>query len=46
MGRKYVEVENIELSQSFEESGPATPIIFILSPGVNPLKVRYLICLY
>ncbi|KAG5856708.1 hypothetical protein ANANG_G00010770 [Anguilla anguilla] len=28
----------IPLEKSFEESGPATPIFFILSPGVNPLK--------
>ncbi|XP_069187128.1 dynein beta chain, ciliary-like [Procambarus clarkii] len=38
MGRKYVEGENIDFSQSFEESGPSTPIFFILSPGVDPLK--------
>lgn len=39
MGRKYVEFENIDFSQSYEESGPSTPIFFILSPGVDPLKV-------
>ena len=39
MGRQYVEREEIELSQSYEESGPSTPIFFILSPGVDPLKV-------
>ncbi|XP_069945104.1 dynein beta chain, ciliary-like [Cherax quadricarinatus] len=38
MGRKYVEGENIDFSQSYEESGPSTPIFFILSPGVDPLK--------
>ena len=40
MGRKYVEGENIDFSQSYEESGPSTPIFFILSPGVDPLKVQ------
>lgn len=39
MGKKYVEGENIDFSQSYEESGPSTPIFFILSPGVDPLKV-------
>ncbi|XP_076032504.1 dynein heavy chain at 93AB [Oratosquilla oratoria] len=38
MGRKYVEGKNIEFSQSYEESSPSTPIFFILSPGVDPLK--------
>ncbi|KAL7641741.1 UNVERIFIED_CONTAM: hypothetical protein RMT77_007615 [Armadillidium vulgare] len=38
MGKKYVESEAIELSQSYEESSSMTPIFFILSPGVNPLK--------
>lgn len=41
MGRKYVEGENIDFSQSYEESGPSTPIFFILSPGVDPLKVTF-----
>jgi len=39
MGRQYVDGEAIELSQSYSESGPHTPIFFILSPGVDPLKV-------
>lgn len=28
----------MEFSKSFEEASPSTPIFFILSPGVNPLK--------
>lgn len=28
----------LDFAASFEESGPATPIFFILSPGVDPLK--------
>lgn len=28
----------LDFATSFEESGPATPIFFILSPGVDPLK--------
>ncbi|XP_077979817.1 dynein beta chain, ciliary-like [Glandiceps talaboti] len=38
LGNKYVEIRNIPFSESFEETGPATPVFFILSPGVDPLK--------
>lgn len=38
LGAKYVEGRALEFAKSFEESGPATPIFFILSPGVDPLK--------
>ena len=38
LGSKYVEGRSIEFAKSFEESGPGTPIFFILSPGVDPLK--------
>ena len=38
LGSKYTEGRAVEFAKSFEESGPATPIFFILSPGVDPLK--------
>ena len=38
LGNKYVDNKAVEFAKSFEESGPSTPIFFILSPGVNPLK--------
>ncbi|XP_034940720.1 dynein beta chain, ciliary [Chelonus insularis] len=38
LGVRYVEGKTVEFSKSFEETGPSTPIFFILSPGVNPLK--------
>lgn len=38
LGAKYVEARTIEFSKSYEESSSATPIFFILSPGVDPLK--------
>jgi dynein heavy chain len=38
MGTKYTEGRSVEFSKSYEESDPATPILFILSPGVDPLK--------
>ncbi|XP_023599629.1 dynein heavy chain 9, axonemal-like [Myotis lucifugus] len=38
LGSKYVLGRALDFATSFEESGPATPIFFILSPGVDPLK--------
>ena len=38
LGSKYIEGRSIEFAKSYEESGPATPVFFILSPGVDPLK--------
>lgn len=38
LGSKYVENSTVEFAKSFEETSPSTPIFFILSPGVNPLK--------
>lgn len=38
MGTQYVEGRQIDFAKSYEESGPATPVFFILSPGVDPLK--------
>ena len=38
MGVQYVESRNVEFAQSYKESTSATPIFFILSPGVDPLK--------
>ncbi|XP_065334425.1 dynein beta chain, ciliary-like [Cloeon dipterum] len=38
LGKKYVTRQSVNFEESFEETSPATPIFFILSPGVNPLK--------
>ena len=38
LGEKYVANKSTPFSSSFEESGPSTPIFFVLSPGVDPLK--------
>ncbi|XP_059610636.1 dynein beta chain, ciliary isoform X2 [Phlebotomus argentipes] len=38
LGPKYVENRTMEFAKSYEETSPSTPIFFILSPGVNPLK--------
>lgn len=41
LGVRYVEGKTVEFSKSYEETSPSTPIFFILSPGVNPLKVKF-----
>ncbi|XP_053409478.1 dynein axonemal heavy chain 11 [Nycticebus coucang] len=38
LGAKYVERTRLNLVKAFEESSPATPVFFILSPGVDALK--------
>ncbi|XP_034845512.1 dynein heavy chain 9, axonemal [Mirounga leonina] len=38
LGSQYVVGRAPDFATSFEESGPATPMFFILSPGVDPLK--------
>lgn len=38
LGTKYVEGRTVEFAVSFKESSSATPVFFILSPGVDPLK--------
>ncbi|XP_065217396.1 dynein beta chain, ciliary [Planococcus citri] len=38
LSSKYTEWKSVEFAKSFEESNNITPIFFILSPGVNPLK--------
>lgn len=39
LGYKYIEGKTLEFAKSYQETSPSTPIFFILSPGVNPLKV-------
>ena len=38
LGAKYVEKTNVPFEVSFKETGPGTPVFFVLSPGVDPLK--------
>lgn len=38
LGTKYVEARMLEFARTYEESSNVTPIFFILSPGVDPLK--------
>ncbi|XP_045472902.1 dynein beta chain, ciliary-like isoform X2 [Harmonia axyridis] len=38
LGVKYITARSVEFEKSYEETSSATPIFFILSAGVNPLK--------
>lgn len=38
LGTKFTESRSLEFARSFEEASPTTPVFFILSPGVDPLK--------
>ncbi|KAM6104169.1 LOW QUALITY PROTEIN: dynein axonemal heavy chain 11 [Theristicus caerulescens] len=38
LGLRYVESTRMDLGKSYEESSPATPVFFILSPGADPLE--------
>ncbi|MED6233698.1 Dynein heavy chain 9, axonemal [Ataeniobius toweri] len=38
LGSEYVMGRSLDFAASFEESSAATPMFFILSPGVDPLK--------
>jgi dynein heavy chain len=41
LGSKFVKPRRMDFAKSFEESSNTTPVFFILSPGVDPLKVTY-----
>ena len=38
LGSKYVAKTATPFEESYKETGPATPVFFVLSPGVDPLK--------
>ena len=38
LGEEYVDYTHAPLWKTFEETTPTTPLFFILSPGVDPLK--------
>ena len=38
MGTKYVEAPSFDLAASFADSSPTGPLIFVLSPGADPMS--------
>ncbi|XP_060520898.1 dynein beta chain, ciliary-like [Cylas formicarius] len=38
LGSKYITARSVAFEKSYEETSSSTPVFFILSPGVNPLK--------
>uniref|UniRef100_A0A4W3IMR6 Dynein axonemal heavy chain 1 n=1 Tax=Callorhinchus milii TaxID=7868 RepID=A0A4W3IMR6_CALMI len=41
LGQKFIEPQASELSSMFKESGPAVPLVFVLSPGTDPAADLY-----
>ena len=37
MKKEFVEIKPTSLQEVYDESTPKTPIIFVLSPGVDPV---------
>lgn len=38
LGRRYVEPPVLDLAETFRDSNPVTPLVFVLSPGVDPTE--------
>jgi dynein heavy chain len=38
LGKQFVENRSIPFIKSYEETNTSTPVFFILSPGVDPIK--------
>lgn len=42
LGERFTETRSPAFEKSFEEMSSITPVFFILSPGVDPLKVDFI----
>lgn len=38
MGAKYLEDRSVDLKMTYKEMNSTTPVVFILSPGVDPMN--------
>jgi len=38
LGRRYVDPPVLDLAETYKDSSPLTPLIFVLSPGVDPTE--------
>lgn len=42
LGTKFMQFRMQPFEKSYEETNASTPVFFILSPGVDPLKAHFL----
>lgn len=46
LGSKYIETNNADLNDILKKMNSTTPILFILSPGVDPTRVGNFILIF